>query len=146
MRVGSTGECAGCATGAELPYRKFLWPALAAVAAVVIALVATSLGDNLTYYLTPSEAVADRAEAGESRFRLGGLVVEGSLTEDGSVKRFSVTDGAETIDVKLSAPTPPLFAEGVGVVVEGRWQGDQFSADLALVRHDENYVVPTAQP
>ncbi len=111
--------------------------------AVVIALVATSLGDNLTYYLTPSEAVA---EPTGDRFRLGGLVVEGSLTEDGGVKRFQVTDGAETINVELNAPAPPLFAEGVGVVVEGQWAGDSFAADLALVRHDENYVVPTTVP
>ena len=121
---------------------------MAAVAAVVVGLVAISLGDNLTYYLTPSEAVAERAINGDGvRFRLGGLVVEGSLTEDGNVKRFQVTDGAETINVELSPPaTPPLFAEGVGVVVEGAWAGDTFSADLALVRHDENYVVPTTLP
>ncbi|HJU80633.1 MAG TPA: cytochrome c maturation protein CcmE [Acidimicrobiia bacterium] len=130
-----------------MPYRRFVWPALAAVAAVVIALVVTSLGDNLTYYLTPSEAVARRdINTNGERFRLGGLVVEGSLTEDGNVKRFQVTDGAETIDVELTAPAPPLFAEGIGVVVEGRWAEDSFLADLALVRHDENYVVPTTLP
>jgi cytochrome c-type biogenesis protein CcmE len=130
-----------------MPYRRFVWPALAAVAAVVIALVVTSLGDNLTYYLTPSEAVAQRdINTNGERFRLGGLVVEGSLTEDGNVKKFQVTDGAETIDVELTAPAPPLFAEGIGVVVEGRWAEDSFLADLALVRHDENYVVPTTLP
>ena len=131
-----------------MPYRKFLWPAIALVAATVIALVFTSIGENLTYYLTPSEAVAQRAlTAEDSRFRLGGLVVEGSLVESGNVKQFSVTDGAETVDVVLSAPTPPLFAEGIGVVVEGQWQPQTggswiFDADLALVRHDENYQPP----
>jgi cytochrome c-type biogenesis protein CcmE len=126
-----------------MPYRRFLWPALGAVAVVVVAIVALSLGDNLTYYLTPTEAVAERDQAdGGGRFRLGGLVVEGSLEEDGNVKTFQVTDGAETIDVVLDAPAPPLFSEGVGVVVEGSWVGDRFAADLALVRHDENYVVP----
>lgn len=127
-----------------MPYRKFVWPALAAVAAVVVALVTTTIGDNLTYYLTPSEAVAGRAEAGETvRFRLGGLVVDGSLRDTGDVKSFQVTDGAETVDVDLHAPAPPLFAEGIGVVVEGHWQGPRFRADLALIRHDENYVAPS---
>lgn len=131
-----------------MPYRRFLWPAIALVAATVIALVFTSIGENLTYYLTPSEAVAQRASnAEDSRFRLGGLVVEGSLVESSNVKQFSVTDGAETVDVVLSAPTPPLFAENIGVVVEGQWQpqtdgGWIFEADLALVRHDENYQPP----
>jgi cytochrome c-type biogenesis protein CcmE len=126
-----------------LPYRKFIWPALAAVAAIVIALIAGNLGSSLTYYLTPSEAVARRAEfpAGE-RFRLGGLVVEGSLDDQGSVRLFDVTDGAATIRVRLEGNTPPLFAEDVGVVVEGSWTGDVFAADVALIRHDENYQPP----
>lgn len=128
-----------------MPYRKFLWPALVLAAVALTALIVTSIGDSLTYYLTPSEAVA--RQTSPDRFRLGGQVVPGSLVDDGHVKSFSVTDGAETIAVVLSAPTPPLFAEGIGVVVEGRWQagGDGsrwFAADLALVRHDENYQPP----
>ncbi|CAN5302463.1 N/A [soil metagenome] len=131
-----------------MPYRKFLWPAIALVAATLMALVFTSIGENLTYYFTPSEAVAQRASTEvDHRFRLGGLVVAGSLVDTGNVKQFSVTDGAETVDVVLSAPTPPLFAEGIGVVVEGQWQpqtdgGWIFQANLALVRHDENYQPP----
>lgn len=131
-----------------MPYRKFLWPAIALGAATLIALVFTSIGENLTYYFMPSEAVAQRASTTvDNRFRLGGLVVAGSLVDTGNVKQFSVTDGAETVDVVLSAPTPPLFAEGIGVVVEGQWQpqtdgGWIFEADLALVRHDENYQPP----
>lgn len=127
-----------------MPYRKFIWPALAAVAAIVIALIATNLGNSLTYYLTPSEAVSRRAEFGAGeRFRLGGLVVMGSLDDQGIVKLFDVTDGATTVRVRLEGTVPPLFAEDVGVVVEGTWSGDQFAADLALIRHDENYQPPS---
>lgn len=127
-----------------MPYRKFIWPALAAVAAIVIALIATNLGNSLTYYLTPSEAVSRRAEFGAGeRFRLGGLVVMGSLEDQGIVKLFDVTDGATTVRVRLEGTVPPLFAEDVGVVVEGTWSGDQFAADLALIRHDENYQPPS---
>lgn len=127
-----------------MPYRKFVWPALGAVAVVVIALVATTLGDSLTYYKTPSEAVAERTQLAQgTRFRLGGLVVSGSLRTTGTVKTFDVTDGAETVAVELTTAPPPLFAEGVGVVVEGSWKGTRFVADQALVRHDENYQIPT---
>jgi cytochrome c-type biogenesis protein CcmE len=131
-----------------VPPRKFIWPALALVAAAVLILVATNLGGALTYYLTPSEAVARRAEFPDgSRFRLGGLVMVGSLTNSGSVKTFAVTDGATTVEVELKGVTPPLFAEDVGVVVEGSWNGDRFDADLALIRHDENYEpLTTAAP
>ena len=131
-----------------MPYRKFVWPALAAVAAIVVALIAINLNGSLTYYLTPTEAVDRKASLAEgSRFRLGGLVVVGTLEDIGAVKVFDVTDGAETITVRLKGPAPPLFAENVGVVVEGAWSGDEFAADLALVRHDENYQPPsTAAP
>lgn len=131
-----------------MPYRKFIWPALAAVAAVVVTLIAINLDGSLTYYLTPSEAVDRRTEFPDGdRFRLGGLVVVGSLDDLGAVKVFDVTDGAETITVRLRGVVPPLFAEDVGVVVEGAWSGDEFAADIALVHHDENYQPPsTAAP
>jgi cytochrome c-type biogenesis protein CcmE len=121
-----------------------MWPVLALIAAAVLVVVATSLEGSLTYYLTPQEAVQRRAEFGEgNRFRLGGLVVEGSFRDQGAVKTFEVTDGAETIMVSLSGALPPLFAENVGVVVEGSWEGSRFEADTALIRHDESYQAPT---
>jgi cytochrome c-type biogenesis protein CcmE len=131
-----------------VPYRKFVWPALAVVAAVVVSLIALNLNGSLTYYLTPSEAIDRRADfAGGERFRLGGLVVEGSVEDLDGVKVFDVTDGAEDITVRLRGSVPPLFSENVGVVVEGAWSGSEFAADLALVRHDENYQPPsTAAP
>jgi cytochrome c-type biogenesis protein CcmE len=126
-----------------VPYQKFVWPALAAVAAVVVTLIVINLNGSLTYYLTPSEAVNRRVDFTDGeRFRLGGLVVMGSLEDLGAVKVFDVTDGAETITVRLRGTVPPLFAENVGVVVEGAWSGEEFAADLALVRHDENYQPP----
>ena len=127
-----------------MPYRKFVWPALAAVAALVVSLIVINLNGTLTYYLTPSEALVRRADFPDGdRFRLGGLVVTGSFDDLGAVKVFDVTDGAETITVRLRGIVPPLFAEDVGVVVEGAWSGDEFAADIALVRHDENYQPPS---
>ena len=127
-----------------MPHRKFVWPALAAVTALVVTLIVINLGGTLTYYLTPSEAVDRRIEFPDGdRFRLGGLVVTGSFDDLGAVKLFDVTDGAETITVRLRGTVPPLFAEDVGVVVEGAWSADEFAADLALVRHDENYQPPS---
>ena len=127
-----------------MPHCKFVWPALAAVTALVVTLIVLNLGGTLTYYLTPSEAVERRLEFPDGdRFRLGGLVVTGSLDDLGAVKVFDVTDGAETITVRLRGTVPPLFAEDVGVVVEGAWSDQEFAADLALVRHDENYQPPS---
>jgi cytochrome c-type biogenesis protein CcmE len=124
-------------------HRKFVLFGLGAVIVLVIAITATSLGDNLTYYLYPSEAVARRAEFPDGeRFRLAGEVVPGSLVEKSDALSFQVTDGAATIQVVLVGPPPSLFTDKVPVLLEGSWSGEGFVADAALIRHDENYVVP----
>jgi cytochrome c-type biogenesis protein CcmE len=126
-----------------MPHRKLVLPAVGFLAVVIVILVVNGLNGALTYYLTPSEAVARRADFPDGeRFRLGGLVVKGSVRDEAGIKTFTLTDGAVTINVRLTGATPPLFSEDVGVVVEGAWQGDLFAADIALIRHDENYSPP----
>jgi cytochrome c-type biogenesis protein CcmE len=102
------------------------------------------LSENLTYYLYPTEAMDQRADFPDGEtFRLAGLVVDGSIDDrsDGSIN-FDVTDGGATIQVLLKNTPPPLFDDGVPVLLEGFWLGDTFVASEALIRHDENYEVP----
>lgn len=123
--------------------RQFLLIGSIGVIGLVVAMTIASLNDNLTYYLYPNEAVTRRAEFPDGeRFRLAGQVVQGSLSEDGEDLRFEVTDGAATVPVVLIETPPALFNEGVPVLVEGFWSGDVFTANNALIRHDENYEVP----
>jgi len=113
------------------------------VVALVVTLMVTSLSSGLTYYLYPSEAVAQRADFPDgTSFRLAGQVVSGSIAEDGLVTSFTVTDGAADVPVDLDGRVPPLFADGVPVLVEGAWQDERFVAREALIRHDENYSIP----
>lgn len=123
--------------------RQFVLFGIAGVVALVVAITIVGLNDNLTYYLYPNEAVAQRAEFPDGeRFRLAGQVVSGTLVEDGEDLTFEVTDGSATIPVVLLNTPPPLFNEEVPVLLEGSWSGDLFVADDALIRHDENYEVP----
>lgn len=123
--------------------RQFLLIGSIGVIGLVVAMTVASLNDNLTYYLYPNEAVSRRTEFPDGeRFRLAGQVVRGSLREDGDDLRFEVTDGGATVPVVLVDTPPALFDEGVPVLVEGFWSGDVFTANNALIRHDENYEVP----
>lgn len=123
--------------------RQFVLFGIVGVIALVVAITIAGLNDNLTYYLYPNEAVAQRAEFPDGeRFRLAGQVVAGSLVEDGGDLAFEVTDGSATVPVVLLETPPPLFNEQVPVLLEGSWSGDLFVADEALIRHDENYEVP----
>lgn len=113
------------------------------LAAVVLAVTAFSIGDNLTYYLYPTEALDRRADfADGTRFRLAGVVVEGTLQGTAGDLTFAVTDGGATVDVSHTGAVPPLFSEGVPVLLEGSWEGDRFVSDSAVIRHEENYEVP----
>jgi cytochrome c-type biogenesis protein CcmE len=126
-----------------MAHRQFVLLGIGGVIVLVVALTIAGLNDNLTYYLYPTEAVDQRSEFPDGeRFRLAGLVVDGTLTETGDDLRFEVTDGGATITVVLSNTPPPLFDERVPVLVEGAWSGDVFVADSALIRHDENYEIP----
>lgn len=126
-----------------MAHRRFVLLGIGGVILLVIALTMAGLNDNLTYYLYPTEAVDQRSDFPDGeRFRLAGLVVEGTLAEDGDNLRFDVTDGGATISVLLSNTPPPLFDESVPVLVEGAWAGELFEADSALIRHDENYEIP----
>jgi cytochrome c-type biogenesis protein CcmE len=88
-------------------------------------------------------------EAPQGRaFRIGGLVVPGSLQREQNslTVRFSVTDTAKTIPVVYTGLLPDLFKEGKGVVAQGTLQPDgTFRATEVLAKHDENYMPPEAK-
>lgn len=117
---------------------------LAGIAALLVGVLAFGdLGPNLVYYLTPTEATAQRADFDDGRrFRLAGLVAAGSVSERGDSVEFAVVDGATTVRVAHSGAPPQLFQEGIQVVVEGAWDGDVFRSDTMLVKHDETYYPP----
>lgn len=118
---------------------------LAAVLAGVLAF--GDLNGSLVYYLTPTEAVAQRADFDDGRrFRLAGAVTAGSVTENGATVEFTMVDDTTTVPVAHRGVPPQLFQEGIDVVVEGSWDGDVFRSDTMLIKHDENYYPPDENP
>lgn len=131
---------------APAPRRRLLWvalPLLGLLLLVVGFLVFGNLNRNLVYYLSPTEATQQRSDFPDGRrFRLGGLVEEGSVRGQGSGMRFVVGDGTNRVDVVARGSVAPLFRAGVGVVVEGSWNGPVFVADTMLIKHDNQYRPP----
>jgi cytochrome c-type biogenesis protein CcmE len=128
------------------PRRRRLVLVLGIVAGVGIAgaLALSAFRQNVTFFFDPTEVVSGRVPAGE-RFRLGGMVKEGSLKRDpGSLEvRFVVTDFNHEVPVSYDHVLPDLFREGAGVVAHGRLQPDgTFVADEVLAKHDEKYMPP----
>ncbi|MCS6779639.1 MAG: cytochrome c maturation protein CcmE [Geminicoccaceae bacterium] len=105
------------------------------------ALVLAALGEKVSLFVAPSDLAEKPLEAGK-RFRLGGLVAEGSVERraDGEV-RFAVTDGAATVTVAYRGILPDLFREGQGIVAQGTLEaGGLFRASEVLAKHDESYM------
>lgn len=107
-------------------------------------LVLRAFQDNLVFFITPSDVQAGE-DYTDRRFRLGGLVADNSVQQDGtSVRvRFRVTDGMADLPVVYDGILPDLFREGQGVVAEGRLGADGvFRAESVLAKHDETYMPP----
>lgn len=107
-------------------------------------LVLNALEGNLSYFFSPTE-VAEGKAPDNHIFRLGGLVETGSVTrEEGELTvNFVVTDMAKSVTVAYSGILPDLFAEGQGVIAQGRMGPDNiFVAEEVLAKHDETYMPP----
>jgi len=100
-----------------------------------------AFSDNLLYFFTPTDIIENKAPIGKS-FRLGGLVVTGSVIRKDMNVIFSLTDNNKTIKVSYEGILPDLFREGQGIVATGSLDGNLFIATTVLAKHDENYMPP----
>jgi cytochrome c-type biogenesis protein CcmE len=107
---------------------------------VATALVLYALEDSLLYFMTPSRLAAEPVAPGQ-RFRLGGLVEEGSVSRAGKVLNFRVTDLENAVPVAFAGIEPDLFRPGQGVIALGAFDAaGTFVASEVLARHDETYM------
>ncbi|MEL7304707.1 MAG: cytochrome c maturation protein CcmE [Myxococcota bacterium] len=125
--------------------------AVAAMAVAGGALAYVALGDideNLVYYWEPQELLA-RGEAGIGKpVRLGGVVKNESVDFDEQSLELTFAvgiapeQGGPTVNVNATGAPPQMFREGIGVVVEGKYDGSTFAADRVLVKHSNEYRAP----
>jgi cytochrome c-type biogenesis protein CcmE len=127
------------------PRHKRLVIAVGVVAVVGVAagLVLNAFQSNLVFFFTPSQIAGNEAPLART-FRLGGLVVAGSVKRQGVSVNFEVTDTAKVVPVRYEGILPDLFKEGKGVVAQGRMRDGVFEAREVLAKHDENYMPPEA--
>ena len=124
--------------------------ALAAAGATLLFLTQSSLGENLVYYWTPSEMLAQGGKAVGPTIRLGGVVEGGSIRWDGHTLHFRVCDSESVpqktcVPVQASQVPPQMFREHIGVVIEGTLsKNTTFSSKRLMVNHSNEYQAPTA--
>ena len=110
---------------------------------VSIYLILNALNKNILYFNSPSDIRSSQDINFDKKIRVGGMVKKNTLKIDNTEIRFIITDFKNEIQVSFKGTIPNLFAEGKGVVAEGKLQDKKFFiADRILAKHDENYMPP----
>ena len=111
---------------------------------VGVGLALKSLDENIMFFFTPTEVMAGKAP--ENRlFRMGGMVVDGSVSRpgEGIIVKFDLTDNEQRVTVSFSGILPDLFREGQGIIANGKLDDKgEFVAQEVLAKHDETYMPP----
>lgn len=135
--------------------------AFASLVLIVVAMlfvVFNGLGDATLFFRNADEAVAQRAELGDRRFRIQGLVDGDTITATSHGVDFVVTHDGVDVTIAHQGDPPDLFQPGIPVVLEGRWAmvgdvdvpapaaglptdgGWYFASDRFFVKHTEVYM------
>ena len=109
-----------------------------------VALAVIAQRQQLMFYYDPSQVASGKAPASK-RFRIGGMVVKGSVARNpGDLEvRFVLTDFSHEMPVEYTGVLPDLFREGQGIIAHGSMGANgAFVADEVLAKHDEKYMPP----
>ena len=110
---------------------------------IAIFLILNALNKNILYFNSPSDIKTSEDINFDKKIRVGGMVKKDTLNVNDNEIRFIITDFKNEIQVSFKGTIPNLFAEGKGVVAEGKLQDKKFFiADRILAKHDENYMPP----
>jgi cytochrome c-type biogenesis protein CcmE len=111
---------------------------------IAVGLTLRAFEENMMFYVEIGDVVKGNAPV-DRTFRVGGLVVEGSVVRDpGDLEvRFTLTDRKDRLVVVHNGILPDLFREGQGIIAIGRMNSEgDFAAEKVLAKHDENYMPP----
>jgi cytochrome c-type biogenesis protein CcmE len=128
------------------PRRKRLYVVLGILGGVAasVSLAVMASRENIMFYFDPTQVVEGKAPLAK-RFRIGGMVVKGSVDrKPGDLRvRFILTDFSKEVPVEYTGVLPDLFREGQGIIAHGTMsQSGAFVADEVLAKHDEKYMPP----
>ena len=107
-----------------------------AILGAVIYLVIANTQANAVYYMTVSELKTCTVCTTQA-VRVAGVVQAGSVVNDEARQqiRFTIADGAQSLQVVYSGIVPDIFRPGITVVVEGLYVGHgPFQAQTLLAK------------
>jgi cytochrome c-type biogenesis protein CcmE len=120
---------------------------IAVVCGAIAFLVLQGLGNATSFYRNADEVVAKRADLGTKHFRLQGIVKPGTIKDAGNDVTFDVEYHCASVPVHLTGTRPPLFKDGIPVVLVGHFDDatGPFQSDQILIRHTAEYRTKASQ-
>jgi|TARA_B110000881_G_C18189740_1_gene324172 cytochrome c-type biogenesis protein CcmE len=113
------------------------------ISIIAIIFILKALNQNILYFSTPTEIKTGENITIGKAMRVGGMVKKDSILINKKNIQFIVTDFQNEILINYSGTVPNLFAEGKGVVAEGKLKDKNFfAAERILAKHDEKYMPP----
>ncbi len=113
------------------------------ISVISVFLILNALNENILYFNSPSDIKSNPDINFDKKIRVGGMVKKNTLQISNQEIKFIITDFKNEIRVSFKGTVPNLFAEGKGVVAEGKLQDKKFFvAERILAKHDENYMPP----
>ncbi|HJL98936.1 MAG: cytochrome c maturation protein CcmE [Acidimicrobiales bacterium] len=136
--------------------RTVLVVALILVAAMAF-ITAQGLRNATLFFRNADEAVEQRAELGDRRFRIQGRVIPSTVKSESGVTTFEIVHDCAVVSIRHSSDPPELFnSPWIPVVLEGSWligevrnvvgsDTHYFASDRMLVKHTNEYASANEQ-
>jgi cytochrome c-type biogenesis protein CcmE len=122
--------------------RKFLIAGLLIFGSISY-LVYAGIKETSVFYLTVSEALSSPVMKTGQDFRMEGSVLDGTINRDADSlgAEFTITDDEKEIPVRYKGSIPDMFADGIDVVVQGRFNNisAKFEAHTLLTSCPSKY-------
>jgi cytochrome c-type biogenesis protein CcmE len=112
------------------------------IAIAIIYLIFTATQSTAAYFLTVEELYARGSEVYDRNVRVSGKVVEDGIDFNARdlVLRFQVAgQSGQTLPVVFNGPKPDQLRADAEAVLEGRFDGRQFSAQTLLLKCPSKY-------
>ena len=128
--------------------RKKYFILIAAVSILTFGWITIGTGAEEVPYVSIAELMEQQEYWTQTRYRLGGLVADGSIetSDDRLTTRFVMEQEGERLMVTFTGLTPDMFGDDAEVIVEGRYSDGLFMADNLMTKCASRYEVdPTEQ-
>ena len=109
---------------------------------LLITWLGMGVGDNELPYVTIDELSEDYSNKPGKRFRIGGIVYQGSVIvdeKDPLLTNFILEQEKKFMKVSYHQILPDMFKDGSEVIVEGIFDGEVFFADNLMTKCASKY-------